>query len=352
MRARDLGIIIGGLPPGPNDALTDVAGVEVGYETIVRGEDVRTGVTVILPFEGREPLFAAIHRLNGNGEMTGSHYIDEFGMLTSPIAITNTHSVGTVHEALVRYSVERGYVSGEFSSWALPVVAETWDGMLNDINGFHVKPHHVEAAIASAKSGPIDEGNVGGGTGMICHGFKGGTGTASRVVPEAAGGYTVGVLVQANHGRRERLRITGVPVGAAIGPDEVPLPGVHADGQGSIITVVATDAPLLPYQCKRLAQRAALGIGRTGGLGEDSSGDIIICFATGNRPVVVLGDPPPVDVPIRMLQNAYINPLFAAAVDATEEAIVNALLAAGTTTGYGGATAYRLPPERLAQLLR
>jgi D-aminopeptidase len=227
------------------------------------------------------------------------------------------------------------------------VVAETWDGTLNDANGFHVRPEHVEAALAGAHDGPIAEGNVGGGTGMICHGFKGGTGTASRVLEETRGGYTVGVLVQANHGQRRRLQINGVPVGEHIPASRVPLPGVASDGSGSIIVVAATDAPLLPFQCDRLAQRAALGIGRTGGLGENGSGDLILAFATGNRTIVERGAPPPLTVPLQMLQNTHINALFEAVVEATEEAIVNALIAAETMTGFGGNRAYRLPHEEL-----
>src|SRR5438105_5915745 len=248
MRARDLGITIGRLEPGLVNGITDVAGVRVGYATVIEGGDVRTGVTVVIPFDGDGGVFAGTHRLNGNGEMTGWQYIREMGTLTSPVAITNTHRVGTVHQALVAHSVRAGALTGSFTAWALPVVAETWDGMLNDINSFHVKPEHVEAALADLKAGPVAEGNVGGGTGMICHGFKGGTGTASRVLAEENGGYTVGVLVQANHGRRSRLRINGVPVGAAIGPEQVPLPGNEDHDAGSIIVIVATDAPLIPLQ--------------------------------------------------------------------------------------------------------
>jgi D-aminopeptidase len=343
-RARDLGIVIGNGTPGPNNAITDVAGVRVGYSTLIQGDDVRTGVTVILPFRGQEALFAGFHRLNGNGEMTGIHYIEEMGLLTSPIAITNTHSVGTVHEALVAHSVRTGQESQGFASWALPVVAETWDGRLNDINGFHVKREHVDQAIASARAGAVEEGNVGGGTGMICHGFKGGTGTASRL----AGSYTVGVLVQANHGQRRRLQINGIPVGERVPPSLVPLPSPRSSGEGSIIVVVATDAPLLPFQCRRLAQRAALGIGRTGGLGADSSGDLILAFATGNQ---VNPDAVTPTVPVEMLQNARMDPLFEAVVEATEEAIVNALVAAETMTGKDGTTAYALPRDQILSIM-
>ncbi|MBV8257502.1 MAG: P1 family peptidase, partial [Actinobacteria bacterium] len=255
-----------------NDAITDVAGVRVGHTTVRRDPDVRTGVTIVVPPE--LPLFAGAHRLNGNGELTGLEWVRESGMLTTPIGLTNTHSVGVVRDAIVEIAIREGFAE----DWALPVVGETWDGFLNDINGMHVAREHVFAAFDSATGGPVEQGCVGSGTGMICHGFKGGIGTASR----PAGEFTVGVLVQANHGRRVRLVVDGVPVGALIGPDEVPLPGVP-DGAGSIIVVVATDAPLLPHQCEKLAQRSALGVGRTGGAGENSSGDLMICFATGNR---------------------------------------------------------------------
>jgi D-aminopeptidase len=353
VRARDLGIVIGDGAPGRHNAITDVPGVQVGCATLVEGSDVRTGVTAIVPFGGVVPLFAGAHRLNGAGEMTGLQLVREWGVLTSPIAITNTHSVGTVQSALVAHSVRAGLVAAGFARWAVPVVAETWDGTLNDINGFHLRAEHVEQALADACDGPVAEGNVGGGTGMICHGFKGGTGTASRVLPEKFGGYTLGVLVQANHGARRRLQVNGVPVGKELAPADVPLPGKGGDGrQGSIIVVVATDAPLIPLQCDRLAQRAALAIGRTGGLGEDTSGDLIVAFTTGNRVVLLLDDPPPLTVELTMLQNMYLNWLFEAVVEATEEAIVNALLAAETMTGYGGVTAHRLPPERLVEIMR
>jgi D-aminopeptidase len=344
-RVRDLGIAIGKGKPGPNNAITDVIGIRVGYATLIEGTDVRTGVTVIVPFDGREPLFAGTHRLNGNGEMTGVQWIYEAGMLTSPIGITNTHSIGAVHEGLIAHAVQHGR-SVEPHPWSLPVVAETWDGRLNDINGFHVKREHVEVALADAQGGPITEGNVGGGTGMICHGFKGGTGTSSRRLDDSAGGHTVGVLVQANHGRRSRLCVNGVPVGEEIPPSVIPLPAMGGAGDGSIIVIIATDAPLIPTQCNRLAQRAGLGIARTGGVGEDSSGDLFLAFATGNRPVVLGGDATPLTVSLTMLQNAHIDALFDAVVEATEEAIVNALLSAQTMTGYLGVTAHALDPER------
>ena len=285
MRARDLGITIGTGRPGPDNAITDVAGVRVGHATLIRGDAVRTGVTVLFPSTDdpdSQPVFAGCHRLNGNGELTGLEWIRESGLLTSPVAITNTHSVGVVRDAMIAARLARGPRSEE--PWSLPVVGETWDGTLNDIDGMHVRPEHVVEAIDAAASGPVREGNVGGGTGMICHGFKGGIGTASRVLQEADGGWTVGVLVQANHGARERLRIEGVPVGEELPGDVVPLPGEPGPGRGgSIIIVAATDAPLLPHQCDRLAQRAGLGVARTGGAGENSSGDIFLAFATGNR---------------------------------------------------------------------
>jgi D-aminopeptidase len=335
MRARELGIAIGSLEPGPLDAITDVEGVRVGHTTLIEGDDVRTGVTVVRPLE--EPLFAAPFRLNGNGEMTGLEWIREVGLLTTPIAITNTHSLGVVRDALVRVAVTREPAP----PWSLPVVAETWDGFLNDINGFHVRVEHVIAAVEAASDGPVAEGNVGGGTGMISHGFKGGIGTASRVTGD---GHTVGVLVQANHGRRERLSVSGVPVGAEIGADRIPAPA-GPEGAGSIIVLLATDAPLLPHLCERLAKRAALGIGRTGGLGEDSSGDLLLAFSTGNRGLR-FPDPDTVATVWRM------NDLFAAAVEATEAAIVNALLAAETMTGFEGHTVHALDADALVEVMK
>ena len=348
MRARELGITIGDLEPGPLNAITDVAGVRVGHTTVIEGDDVRTGVTVVFPHEGDpggDPLFAGAHRLNGNGELTGLEWIRESGFLTSPIGLTNTHSVGVVRDALIASALERGAVS----AWALPVVGETWDGLLNDINGMHVRPEHVFRSVAAARGGPVPEGSVGGGTGMICHGFKGGIGTASRRLAEGEGGYTVGVLVQANHGRRSRFGIAGVPVGKELGPDKIPLPAPpEAAAAGSIIVIAATDAPLLPHQCERLAQRAALGIARTGGAGENSSGDLMIAFSTGNRGVAG-GEP---TARVTMLANERIDPLFYGVIEATEEAIVNACLAAETMTGLGGATAHGLDPELLMQVMR
>jgi D-aminopeptidase len=361
LRARDLGIRIGRGEPGPHNAITDVPGVRIGHATIIRGEGplrtgdgpVRTGVTVILPHEGQvwtEPLFAGSHRLNGNGEMTGLEWVRESGMLTSPIAITNTHSVGVVRDALI--AVEARSRQPHELFWGLPVVAETWDGMLNDVNGQHVRPEHVERAMASAGDGPVPEGSVGGGTGMICHGFKGGIGTSSRVVAEEDGGFVVGVLVQANHGRRERLQVNGVRVGEAISASVVPLPGEPAgspQGAGSIIGVVATDAPLIPTQCDRLAQRVGLGVARTGGVGEHWSGDLFFAFSTANRgiPSSDLSETTARTVQLTMLSNTYVNALFDAVVEATEESILNALLAAESMTGRDGITAHALDPDRL-----
>ncbi|HEY4945044.1 MAG TPA: P1 family peptidase [Candidatus Limnocylindrales bacterium] len=376
MRARDHGIILGRLGPGPLNAITDVAGVRVGHTTLIRGDGprvvgqgpVRTGVTVVVPHDGDpflEPVFAGCHRLNGNGELTGLEWIRESGFLTSPIAITNTHSVGVVHDALIAHAVRHHPAGVEF--WSLPVVGETYDGVLNDINGFHVRPEHLDGALDGAVGGPVAEGSVGGGTGMICHEFKGGIGSASRVVTDADGGWTVGALVQANYGSRELLRIDGVPVGEAIPVEDVPSPwdaatalaragatgGAGTPGAGSIIVVLATDAPLLPHQCERLAQRAGLGIARMGGIGSTGSGDIFVAFATGNRglPEAALEPDPRRVINVRMVEDTRMTPLFQAAVEATEEAIVNALLAAGTMTGSDGITAYGLDGGRVVEIM-
>jgi D-aminopeptidase len=353
MRARDLGIRIGQFPPGERNAITDVPGVRVGHTTLIEGDDVRTGVTVIRPHQGEallDPLFAGHHRLNGNGEMTGVHWIEETGLLTSTIGLTNTHSVGVVRDAIVRDAVGR---APEQAIWSMPVVAETYDGGLNDINGQHVRAEHALAALEAASPGPVAEGSVGSGTGMVCHEFKGGIGTASRVVPTQDGGYTVGVLVQANHGRRHRLRVNGVPVGERL--DAIPLPEwlwPLEPGGGSIIVIVATDAPLLPLQCRRLAQRAALGVGRTGGAGENGSGDLMLCFATGNRGLAALIEEPGGEVPVRTLANARMNALFDAVIDATEEAILNSMLASPTMRGYCGTVVYGLEAEALLEALQ
>ncbi len=368
-RARELGLPIGGTP-GPLDAITDVAGVEVGHTTLISGSGklvvgtgpVRTGVTVIHP-RGKanaDPVFGAWFTLNGNGEMTGTTWLQESGILEGPLAITNTHSVGVVRDAILQWQVGKPGMQ----PWGLPVVAETFDGSLNDINGFHVKPEHVISALDSAKGGRVAEGNVGGGTGMICHGFKGGIGTASRRLSPQQGGYTVGVLVQCNYGARRDLRIAGVPVGeeisdllpciatgdsAATGPGRACDPTARDDeGAGSIIVVVATDAPLLPHQLKRIATRVSLGVGRMGGWGGNSSGDIFVAFSTANAGTARVTD----TTSVRMLANARLSPLFTATAQATEAAIVNALLAAETMTGVNDLRVYALPVDRLRAIMR
>ncbi|HJW21636.1 MAG TPA: P1 family peptidase [Candidatus Limnocylindrales bacterium] len=374
-RARDLGIVIGEGRPGPQNAITDVRGVRVGHTTLISGEGplvvgrgpIRTGVTVILPHDGdpwAEPVFAGSFALNGNGELTGLPWIAEAGLLHGPIGLTNTLSVGLVRDALASHGLRARGAHG--LDWALPVAGETWDGQLNDIAGGHVRPEHVDAALAAAEAAPlgaaVPEGGVGGGTGMVCHEFKGGIGTASRVLAGEAGGWTVGVLVQANYGRRDLLRIDGVPVGQAISIDEVPSPYGQArrrGSDGSIIGIVATDAPLLPHQCQRVARRFAVGLARVGGIGATTSGDLFLAFATGNRGmppaetegVAIAGERPGV-LPLRGLADRALDPIFEATVEATEEAIVNALVAAETMTGRDGITAPRLPHERLVEVMR
>jgi D-aminopeptidase len=367
VRARDLGIRFGLGTPGPRNAITDVAGVTVGHTTLIRGEGplvvgqgpVRTGVTVVCPRGAdsmREPVFAGCHSLNGNGELTGLEWVRESGLLTTPVAITNTHSVGVVRDALVAESVQ-----ADNARWSLPVVGETFDGLLNDINGFHVRAEHVHAALEAAGDGPVAEGSVGGGTGMVCHEFKGGIGTASRVLAAEAGGHTVGVLVQANYGKRDWLRIDGVRVGEAIPVSEVPSPygtsrSAPPAGSGSIIVVVGTDAPLLPHQCRRLAQRAGLGIARVGGTGGHTSGDLFIAFSTGNRVPRGSGDDDDpvglVTYDVRVVGDLVIDLLFDAVIEATEEAIVNALVAATTVVGRDGNTAHAIPHDRLQEVMR
>jgi L-aminopeptidase/D-esterase-like protein len=349
-RARDLDVPFEGTP-GPLNAITDVAGVEVGHATLIRGEGklvvgqgpVRTGVTAVLP-RGKaslDPVFAAWYPLNGNGELTGAAWIDESGLLEGPLTITNTHSVGVVRDAVVQWLVERDPTI----SWALPVVTETYDGFLNDINGFHVQPEHVFAALASATVKPASEGNVGSGTGMRAFGFKAGIGTASRAVSTEAGSFTVGVLVQANYGKRDQLLVAGIPIGREI-PDLLPIQGDPSDG--SAVVVVATDAPLLPHQLRRLAKRAALGLARTGGIAENTSGDLVVAFSTAARGLREKHNP----VTVEMLPNDQITPLFAATVQATEESVVNALVAARTLTGINGRTVFALPHDRLREALR
>jgi D-aminopeptidase len=374
-RARDLNIPLPGTP-GPRNAITDVAGVEVGHATLISGNGrrergkgpVRTGVTAIFPRGKRspDPVFAGFFSLNGNGEMTGTHWVIESGFLWGPVMITNTMSVGVVRDATISSMVRWGWDAFAVS---LPVVAETWDGTLNDIEGMHVTAGDVTRAIENASSGAVAEGSVGGGTGMICHRFKGGIGTSSRKLAAEAGGYTVGVLVQCNYGRRSRLSVLGAPVGREI-PDLLPCTTLTAgaerlpvcersgatvpqgtpdgDGGGSIIIVIATDAPLLPHQLNRLARRAALGVGRMGGLGEDSSGDLFMALSTANPGAAADSG----IVRLVMLPNDRINPLFEATVDATEEAILNALLAAQTMTGADGNRVYALPADRLVAILK
>jgi L-aminopeptidase/D-esterase-like protein len=356
-RARDLGIPFDGTP-GRLNAITDVKGVEVGFTTLIAGEGklkrgvgpVRTGVTAILPRgkQSNDPAFAAWFPLNGNGEMTGTAWIEESGFLEGPILITNTHSVGVVRDAVVAWQVHQKKL---VQPWSMPVVAETWDGYLNDSNGFHVKDQHVQAALENAKPGPVAEGNVGGGTGMICYEFKGGTGTASRRLPEKAGSYTVGVLVQANHGTRYQLQIAGVPVGKEI-PDDAPFSKGqdHDKGseRGSIIIVVATDAPLLPHQLKRLAKRAALGLARTGGTAGNGSGDLFLAFSTANSGAGAAGGV----TQVQMLRNGDLDALFRATLLATEEAIINALVAAETMSGQDDHKVIALPHGRLMEVMR
>jgi L-aminopeptidase/D-esterase-like protein len=351
-RARDLGIPFDG-KPGPNNAITDVKGVEVGHTTLISGEGkleigkgpVRTGVTAIHPRgkDSNDAVFAAWFTLNGNGEMTGTTWVDDSGFLNGPVMITNTHSVGVVRDAVIAWKVKRGSPDMEGYWWSLPVVAETWDGYLNDINGFHVKPEDAFHALDSAHSGPVVEGNVGGGTGMICNEFKGGIGTSSRVLDTKAGGYTVGVLVQCNYGSREQLRIAGVNVGR-----EIPEHTVWQSDVGSIIVVVATDAPLIPTQLKRIARKVSLGLGRDGSYSGDGSGDIFIAFSTANPGAVGTKGLHQ----ISMLPNDSLDPLFLATVQATEEAVINAMIAAETMTGINNRTVIALPHEGLREVLK
>lgn len=351
-RARDLGVPFDG-NPGPFNAITDVKGVEVGHTTLISGEGalkvgvgpVRTGVTAILP-RGRQwtdKVFAGWFTENGNGEMTGTTWVEDSGFLDGPIMITNTHSVGVVRDAVIAWRVKHGGPDLEGYWWSLPVVAETWDGWLNDINGFHVKPEHVFHAIDSAHGGAVEEGSVGGGTGMVCNEFKGGIGTASRVLDAKQGGYTVGVLVQCNYGDRSQLRIAGVPVGK-----EIPEHPAYGTDTGSIIVVVATDAPLIPTQLKRVARRVALGLGRNGNYSGDDSGEIFIAFSTANAGAGRAGHPHT----ITTLANDQLDPIFLATVQATEEAVVNAMVAADTMTGVDGHTVIGLPHDRLREVLK
>jgi L-aminopeptidase/D-esterase-like protein len=342
-RARDLGAPFEG-QPGALNAITDVAGIEVGHTTLISGDNVRTGVTAVLP-RGKQGIndavFAGWFSLNGNGEMTGTTWVEESGFLEGPVMITNTHSVGVVRDAVIAWQVKNRPAGATGAWWGLPVVAETYDGYLNDINGFHVKAEHAVQALESARSGAVTEGAVGGGTGMMCHEFKGGIGTASRV----AGGYTVGVLVQCNYGLRRQLRVAGVPVGQELSQGATRGGG---DEEGSIIIVVATDAPLLPHQLKRLARRAALGLARNGSTSGNGSGDIFIAFSTANPGAFQARTANPVSA----LPNAAMNPIFEAVAQATEESIINAMVVAGTMTGFQGHTVQALPHQQLREVLR
>jgi L-aminopeptidase/D-esterase-like protein len=358
-RARDLGVPFDGTP-GALNAITDVAGVTVGETTLISGSGklvvgqgpVRTGVTAVLP-RGKDsmnnPVFAGWFSQNGNGEMTGTTWVEESGFLEGPVMITNTHSVGVVRDAVIQWRVSHGQPDPTSYWWSLPVVAETWDGWLNDINGFHVKPEHVFQAIDSASGGAVPEGNVGGGTGMVCNEFKGGTGTSSRKLAAKDGGYTVGVLVQCNYGARPNLRVAGVPVGK-----EIPQNAAYADtsfasmDRGSIIVVVATDAPLVGHQLKRLARRVTLGLGRDGSISGNGSGDIFIAFSTANSGAAAADHV----VDLKMLPNDKMDGLFAATVQATEEAIINAMVAAETMTGIDDHKVIALPHERLREVLK
>jgi D-aminopeptidase len=358
VRARDLGVPFDGTP-GPLNAITDVAGVTVGHATIISGSGqlergggpARTGVTGVLS-RGRtyDPVFAGWHALNGNGEMTGTTWIAESGFLEGPVMLTNTHSVGVVRDAVIEWQLLHRFYEPLPDEpdvfWALPVVAETYDGDLNDINGFHVTREHAFAALDAAGTGTVAEGNVGGGTGMITHGFKGGIGTASRQLEASHGGFMVGALVQSNYGIRRTLRIAGVPVGEEI-PDLLPGSAPEGEERGSIIVVIATDAPLLPHQLRRLAQRATLGLGRMGSYASNGSGDIFIAFSTANPGAAARSGARNV----AMLPNDALGPVFLAAVEATEEAIVNALVAAQTMSGINDHTVYALPHDRLQEAL-
>ncbi len=385
-RARDLGVPFDGTP-GPYNAITDVKGVEVGHTTLISGVGklivgkgpVRTGVTAIHPRgkASNDAVFAGWFTLNGNGEMTGTTWVDDSGFLNGPVMITNTHSVGVVRDAVIAWKVKRGEPDMEGYWWSLPVVAETWDGWLNDINGFHVRPEDAWHALDTARSGPVEEGNVGGGTGMICNEFKGGIGTSSRVLDAKAGGYTIGVLVQCNYGRRPELRIAGVPVGkeipdhpayeedegamnnmwgqppspalspaeAAVQRPEGPLAGKDV---GSIIVIVATDAPLIPTQLKRIAKKVSLGLGRDGSYSGDGSGDIFLAFSTANPGAVSPKGPHQ----LTMLPNDSLDPIFLATVQATEEAVVNAMVAAETMKGINDHEVIALPHDRLREVLK
>jgi D-aminopeptidase len=351
-RARDLGVPFDGTP-GPYNAITDVKGVEVGHTTLISGSGklvvgqgpVRTGVTAVLPRgkDSTDPVFGAWFTLNGNGEMTGTTWLEDSGFLDGPVMITNTHSVGVVRDAVIAWRVKKAPPDQNGYEWSLPVVAETYDGDLNDINGFHVKPEHAWHALDAAHSGPVEEGNVGGGTGMVCNEFKGGIGTASRVLEARYGGYTIGVLVQCNYGWRSQLRIAGVPVGREIQDHKV-----RDNDVGSIIVVAGTDAPLIPTQLKRLVRRVSLGLGRDGSFSGDGSGDIFVAFSTANPQAAKSKGLRQ----ITMVPNEDLNPLFLATVQATEEAVINAMVAAETMKGINDFEVIALPHDRLREVLK
>jgi D-aminopeptidase len=358
-RARDIGIPFEGTP-GKYNAITDVKGVQVGFSTIIEGEGkniigkgpVRTGVTAIFPRgQSNVPVYANWYTLNGNGEMTGTTWVTESGFLETPILITNTNSVGVCRDAMLKWFVQKNWIKEE-GWYTYPVVAETWDGAMNDIYGFQVKESNAFEALNTAKSGTVQEGNVGGGTGMCCLGFKGGTGTASRVIKIGDSTYTIGVLVQSNFGRKKNLTIDGVPIGVelkdTLNYEMHKMAQNHQEGDGSIIVVLATDAPLLPHQLKRMAERIALGVGKVGGRGENSSGDIFIAFSTANAQAFNRKDV----VSVKQFPNDQINPLFEGTVQSVEEAIINAMVAAETMTGVNGNKAYALPHDKVIELLR
>ncbi len=349
-RARDLGIPFEGTP-GPYNAITDVDGITVGYSTIIEGDSARTGVTIIHPRgqSNHDPVFAAWFPFNGNGEMTGSAWVEEGGFLEGPIGITNTHSVGVVRDTIIQWQVHQDKI---FQGWSCPLVTETADGWLNDINAFFVKPEHVLKALENAESGPVAEGNVGGGTGMLCYEFKGGSGTSSRKLPEKLGGWTVGAFAQTNFGRRFQLTIAGVPVGQHLKDDSIWTNGENPFKQddGSLIIVIATDAPLLPHQLKRLAKRASLGMARTGSLGGNGSGDIFLAFSTAN-PNAARGDEKGLTA-LQGLSNNFIDPLLMASVYATEEAIINSMIAAEDMIGHKSVGAKALPNDKLVEIMK
>jgi D-aminopeptidase len=354
-RARDLGVPLEGTP-GALNAIVDVPGVEVGHKTLISGDRVRTGVTAVWPRgkQSSDPVFGGWFSQNGNGDMTGTHWLEESGFLDGPVLITNTHSVGVVRDSFLGWLVKNNRRPGTnvFGGgfYTYPIVAETWDGFLNDINGFHVKPEDVAAALETASAGPVPEGSVGGGTGMVCYGFKGGIGTSSREVTVGQGSYTVGALVQCNCGSRHQLRIGGLPVGQEIAAS-MPVASIgqpYREDVGSIIIVLATDAPLLPHQAKRLARRATLGLGRTGSISGNGSGDIFIAFSTANPMTAAIRVP----ARVAMLPNEMLDPVFEAAVQATEEAIINAMVGAETMTGANGHKVFALPHDTLQSTLK